>query len=129
MRPIRIAFATAAALAAFSLPATAQRSDNTSFFPSFGTGQSIAATTTSASVTLTGAALNDSELYILNAGTDTVFCRWGAGAQTAVNTDIAIPTGVGPQIFTKGAGTTVVACIAASTTATVRIITGRGNFN
>src|SRR3982751_806260 len=79
-------------------PAFAQVGTNLPFYPTPVSTQSIAATTTSSSVTFTGTSLNDTELYVYNAGTDAVFCRWGAGAQTATTAGLPIPSGT-VQIF------------------------------
>jgi len=103
------------------------------FQPNFGGTQAISGTTTSASVTLTTADLQNPELRIYNSGTVAVFCRWGIGAQTALTSDIAIAPGA-TQLYTKGtvvAGqgqTQAVACITASGTATVYVITGVGGW-
>jgi hypothetical protein len=103
------------------------------FAPNFGATQIINATTTSSSVTFsTTTDLRNSELMIYNAGTGLAFCRWGQGAQTAVTTDVPIPSGT-VQIFTKfrsetgGVGTNqAVACITGVGTATVYAVTGFG---
>src|SRR4051794_26303396 len=100
MRPIRKALLAAAALAAFSLPAIGQVGTRLPFYPRPASTQSISATTTSASITFTGESLNDSELYVYNAGTDAVFCRWGVGAQTATTAALPIPSGT-VQIFNR----------------------------
>jgi hypothetical protein len=112
-------------LLAFSaFPALAQgRSNN--FFPLAGAGQSIAATTTASSITLTGESLNRADLWIYNAGTDYVFCRWGVGAQTATTGGLPIPSGT-VNIVSKGIGTDTVSCRANTTTATVYIVPGDG---
>jgi hypothetical protein len=117
----------AAGLALVLLPGSAfaqGRSNN--FLPLAGAGQSIAATTTSGSVTLTGESLNQADIWIFNAGTDYVFCRWGVGAQTAATTDIPFPSGT-VNIVSRGAtGVNTVACRANTTTATVYIVPGNG---
>jgi hypothetical protein len=111
-------------LLAFSaFPVLAQGRLN-NFTPLPGGGQSIAATTTSASITLSGEALNQADLWIFNAGADYVFCRWGVGAQTAATTGLPIPAG-GVFITSKGTADTV-ACRANTTTATVYIVPGVG---
>lgn len=126
MKRSRIALTAAALWAAFSLPAQAQSSSRANFIPQVGAGITISATTTSAGATLPGV---NQELYIMNSGTDLVFCRWGAGAQTATTADIPIPTGA-PQIFGSGLPpATGIACIANATTATVRIIPGNGGYH
>jgi hypothetical protein len=63
------------------------------FIPNMGGTQTIAATTTSASVTLTATDLQNTDLNLFNLGTGLVFCRWGNGAQTAVLTDMPVPVG------------------------------------
>jgi hypothetical protein len=104
--------------------AFAQVGTNLPFYPRPTSTQSIAATTTSASVTFTGESLNDTELYVYNAGTDAVFCRWGVGAQTATTSALPIPSGT-VQVFNRN-GATVFACRTFTTTATVYITTGNG---
>jgi hypothetical protein len=105
-------------------PAFAQVGTNLPFYPTPVSTQSLAATTTSASITFTGTSLNDTELYVYNAGTDAVFCRWGVGAQTATTAGLPIPSGT-VQIFSRN-GATVFACRTFTTTATVYVTTGNG---
>jgi hypothetical protein len=69
---------------------------------------------------------------IYNAGTGLAFCRWGQGAQTALTTDVPVPSGT-VQIFTKfrsetgGVATNqAVACITGVGTATIYVVTGFG---
>lgn len=108
----------------FATAAIAQRA--LSFAPDFGVGGNISATTTSASITLTGGNLaNDTDLLIGNSGTVAVNCRWGVGAQTALVTDVLIPAGQSATFGRNAA--TVVACITASGTATVNVVAGVGN--
>jgi hypothetical protein len=110
-------------LVLLSGPAFAQgRSNN--FTPLTGAGQSIAATTTSASITFAGESLNQADLWIFNAGTDYVFCRWGVGAQTATTAGTPFPSGSVNIVSRNGADT--LACRANTTTATVYIIPGNG---
>src|SRR4051794_12222068 len=104
--------------------ALAQVGTNSPFYPTPVSTLSLAATTTSSSVTFTGNSLNDTELYVYNAGTDLVFCRWGEGAQTATTTGLPIPSGT-VQIFNRN-GATVFACRSSTTTATVYVTTGNG---
>jgi hypothetical protein len=111
-------------LAILSGSAFAQVGTNNPFYPTPLSTQSIAATTTSASITFTGTSLNDTELYVYNAGTDAVFCRWGVGAQTATTAGLPIPSGT-VQIFNRN-GATVFACRTFTTTATVYVTTGNG---
>jgi hypothetical protein len=110
------------AFSAFS--AFAQVGTNLPFYPRPASTQSLSATTTSSSVTFTGESLNDTELYVYNAGTDLVFCRWGVGAQTATTAGLPIPSGT-VQIFSRNSAT-VFACRSSTTTATVYITTGNG---
>jgi uncharacterized membrane protein len=110
------------AFSAFS--AFAQVGTNNPFYPTPVSTQSLAATTTSSSVTFTGNSLNDTELYVYNAGTDLVFCRWGIGAQTATTAGLPIPSGT-VQIFNRNSAT-VFACRSSTTTATVYVTTGNG---
>jgi hypothetical protein len=98
------------------------RSNN--FTPLTGAGQSIAATTTSASITFAGESLNQADLWIFNAGTDYVFCRWGVGAQTATTAGTPFPSGSVNIVSRNGADT--LACRANTTTATVYIMPGNG---
>jgi hypothetical protein len=105
-------------------PAIAQVGTNLPFYPTPVSTQSLAATTTSSSITFTGTSLNDTELYVYNAGTDAVFCRWGVGAQTATTAGLPIPSGT-VQIFSRN-GATVFACRTFTTTATVYVTTGNG---
>jgi hypothetical protein len=112
-------------LLAFSAgSAFAQVGTNLPFYPRPASTQSLSATTTSSSVTFTGESLNDTELYVYNAGTDLVFCRWGVGAQTATTGGLPIPSGT-VQIFSRNSAT-VFACRTSTTTATVYITTGNG---
>src|SRR3954470_4610028 len=110
------------AFSAFS--AFAQVGTNLPFYPTPVSTQSIAATTTSSSITFTGSSLNDTELYVYNAGTDAVFCRWGVGAQPATTAGLPIPSGT-VQIFSRN-NATVFACRTFTTTATVYVTTGNG---
>jgi hypothetical protein len=105
-------------------PAIAQVGTNNPFYPTPTSTQSLAATTTSSSITFTGTSLNDTELYVYNAGTDLVFCRWGVGAQTATTAALPIPSGT-VQIFNRNSAT-VFACRSSTTTATVYVTTGNG---
>jgi hypothetical protein len=105
-------------------PALAQVGTNNPFYPTPASGQTLSATTTSSSITFTGTSLNDTELYVYNAGTDLVFCRWGVGAQTATTAGLPIPSGT-VQIFNRNSAT-VFACRSSTTTATVYVTTGNG---
>jgi hypothetical protein len=128
-----VLLASLAALgAAFSfVPVSAQNVRQELFLPDYGTNQTVSATTTSSSVTLTGNSLNDSIIRISNAGTVTVFCRAGNGAQTATAADVAILGGSSMHISKPTPGPVVintVACLASSTTATVYVSTGNNGF-
>jgi hypothetical protein len=115
----------AAGLALALLPGSAFAQGRTNnFTPLTGAGQSIAATTTSASITFSGESLNQADLWIFNAGTDYVFCRWGVGAQTATTAGTPFPSGSVNIVSRNGADT--LACRANTTTATVYIMPGNG---
>jgi hypothetical protein len=96
------------------------------FTPSYGQNKTISATTTSTSVTWTGAGITDPDMLVLNTGTVVVFFRCGVGAQTATSADAPIPGG-GYFTFEKGNKADTCAFLAASTTATVYAITGFGS--
>jgi hypothetical protein len=110
-------------LLAFSAIPALAASEN--FLPLAGGGLSISATTTSAFVTLTGEALNQSDLWIVNAGGDLVFCRSGIGATTATTAGLPIPAST-VVIISRANGADTVACRTATTTATVYIVPGVG---
>ncbi len=119
---------------ALSLPALAQQGPGGpgNFTPNFGATQIISATTGSSAVTFAADgvdATRNSELMIYNAGTGLAFCRWGNGNQTALATDVPIPSGT-VQVFYKNkapTGTTQqVACITTTGTASVYVLTGQG---
>jgi hypothetical protein len=111
-------------LAILSGSAFAQVGTNLPFYPRPASTQSISATTTSSSITFSGESLNDTELYVYNAGTDLVFCRWGVGAQTATTAALPIPSGT-VQVFNRN-NATAFACRTSTTTATVYVSTGSG---
>lgn len=91
------------------------------FAPNGSATVSIAATTTSASVTLDQFS---NVVRVVNAGTDTVFIKFGKGATTATATDMPVLASA-TETFTKGDNTTV-AARAATTTATVYFTNGEG---
>lgn len=130
MRRIASVGSLAALVAAFSLPALGQAMRQDLFLPDYGTGQTIAATTTTASVTLTGNSLNDSIIRISNAGAAAVFCRAGNGAQTATAADVALLAGTSMIISRPTLSTPIntVACLASTGTATVYVITGNNGY-
>ena len=95
------------------------------FSPVFGAGVSISVTNVSANQALDAtAAAAYKQIYVFNAGTATVFVRWGSGSQTAITADIALPSG-SVQVFFKGAADNI-AAITASGTATLYAIPGLG---
>jgi hypothetical protein len=96
------------------------------FAPKRGETVNIAATATSASVTLSDSATNSSNMRVYNAGPSTVFLRVGVAAQTASATaDMPIPAG-GVENFYKGKADTVAAVCASGGTATVYLTPGEG---
>ena len=97
-------------------------------YPSFGTTQSISATATSSSVTLTN--VGQQVLYVVNEGPDGVYIRYGNGAQTALTTDYRIPANTERYLTRRdgSAGDTVVAAVCDSgETATVYVSIGEGS--
>jgi hypothetical protein len=131
MKRIASVASLAALWAVFSYgPSHAQNVRQEVYLPTYGSNQTISATTTSSSVTLTGNSLNDAIVRISNAGTVAVFCRLGNGAQTATAADVAILGGTTMHISrpTVAAPITVVACLASTTTATVYVSTGNNGF-
>lgn len=106
------------------------------FRPSVGTTKTLSATNTTSSVTFdakdvsasttnAGTIGGHSVIRVYNAGTATVFCRWGTGAQTATTSDMPLIPGV-VEVFTKAWADDVFAGITASSTATVYITCGEG---
>lgn len=85
--------------------------------------KSISVTDTSGSSTFTGASAE--QLRIYNAGNNMAFIRWGAGAQTALTTDMPIPAG-GIEVFYKGSNDTLAAICSTSSTTTLYCTSGRG---
>lgn len=85
-----------------------------------GAGQSISATTTSASVTLNAVGAAATRVEIVNSGTTPVAVRIGAGAQTAVAADYVILGGQS-RIISKAPGNDTVAAIMLSGTATIYV--------
>jgi hypothetical protein len=83
---------------------------------------SLSASTTSAEVTTLSA--SDNIVRIYNATSAVAYVRWGTTAQTAVTTDLAIPSGA-VEAFTKNNATRI-AAILASGTGSVYITTGNG---
>lgn len=87
--------------------------------------KTISASTTSANAAWTaGVGDKVTELRVYNAATAVAFIRWGTGAQTAVNTDMAIAPGA-TEVFYKGYSNNV-AVILASGTGSVYVSAGEG---
>lgn len=86
--------------------------------------QIISGATTSSSVTFTGALGLLRQVRIYNAGSSTIFVRFGQVSATAVVTDMAIPSGA-IEVFDLVMNDTV-AAITASSTATVYVTLGLG---
>lgn len=84
---------------------------------------SLAVGTSSAEVT--GLNNLDNIVRLYNAGTTTMFVRWGTTAQTAVATDLAIAPGAVENFFKANA--TRLAAISTGT-GTLYITTGNGNL-
>jgi hypothetical protein len=96
------------------------------FYPAGNNTVNIAATATTSSVSLTNPiAANSPDVRIYNAGPNTVFVRWGIGAQTALATDMPIPAGA-IENFYKAQSDTFAAICAATQTATVYFTPGTG---
>lgn len=102
------------------------------FRPSVGTTKTLSASSSSSSVTFDAKdvasstnASGHSVIRVYNAGTATVFCRWGTGAQTATTSDMPLIPGV-VEVFNKAWADDVFAGITASSTATVYITCGEG---
>ncbi len=114
------------------------------FSPSVGTTKTLSATNSSSSVTFDskdvvsstsatgtsgstidrGTVGGHSVIRVYNAGTATVFCRWGNGAQTATTSDMPLIPGV-VEVFSKADQDNTFAGITASSTATVYITCGK----
>jgi hypothetical protein len=91
------------------------------FAPDSNGTQTVSATTTSASVTVSA---YSSAVMITNAGTGTAFVRFGTGAQTATTADTPILPSM-YYVLSKGQNTTV-AVVCGTGTATVYVTTGEG---
>lgn len=87
-----------------------------------GATVSISATSTSGSASVTAA---NNSVRVDNLGPNKVFIRWGAGAQTAVTTDMPVPNGA-TEIFDKGRADTLAAICASGETATLYVTSGEG---
>lgn len=99
---------------------------NNIFLPKFGALSTISATNSSSSVTVSANSGNN--IVVRNLGTATVFIRWGYGAQTAVTTDFPLIAGEGINLRIDSTKATTVAAITASSTATVYVSPGSGEF-
>lgn len=115
------------------------------FRPSTGITKTLSATSSSSSVTFdakdvsasssaTGASGSTvdrgtfgghSVMRVYNAGTQTAFCRWGTGAQTATTSDMPLIPGV-VEVFAKAWADDTFAAITSSSTATIYITCGEG---
>ena len=102
------------------------------FRPSTGTTKTLSASSSSSSVTFDAKDVQSSTnacghqvIRVYNAGLVTVFCRWGAGAQTATTSDMPVVPGV-VEVFSKAPGDDTFAGITASGTATVYTTCGEG---
>lgn len=95
-------------------------------FSPTGATVSLAVTTTTGSVALTapgGSGGSDVRLY--NAGGSLVFVAFGSSTVQAAVTSLPLPAGQ-TEVFSVGPGSTHVAAITASGTATLYATTGRG---
>lgn len=106
------------------------------FRPTVGTTKTLSATSTSGSVTFdakdvsssttnAGTIGGHSVMRVYNAGTQTAFCRWGTGAQTATTADMPLIPGV-VEVFDKCYADDTFAAITATSTATIYITCGEG---
>lgn len=97
--------------------------ETAAFSPYFGQTQSIAATTTSASVTLSGTGVQSKGMLIANSGTVPIHYRCGEGAQTATTADPVVLGGES-RVFLKQDGHNTVAIRTNTGTATVFVCPG-----
>lgn len=89
--------------------------------------KTISATSTSSSASWTGACITTEQFRVVNVGPNTAFFRCGVGAQTALTTDVAIPSGI-IEIYTKGSLTDTCAAITSgANTATLYFTAGTGD--
>jgi hypothetical protein len=96
------------------------------FTPSLGASVIVSASTSSADESITIKPSNQpAQLLITNGGSVVVYVRWGTGAQTATNADVAIPGGQW-RLFTVEPGVDTVAALTASSTASVYFCPGHG---
>jgi len=94
------------------------------FQPDSSSGFILAATTTSVSSTAGQFNANQESFYVYNSGASLVHLRWGKGAQTALVTDLALPSGSIQTFGKEGADTIAVICDTG--TATVYVAPGEG---
>lgn len=96
------------------------------FTPDTANTKTLAATSTSASVTLATPDVSSNVLRIVNLGPNTAFLRWGVGAQTALTTDMPMLSGT-VEVFSKSTtADTVAAICAGGNSATIYITAGEG---
>lgn len=89
--------------------------------------KTVSATSTTSSAAFTGACITTEQVRVVNVGPNTAFFRCGVGAQTAVTTDVAIPSGIA-EIYTKGSLTDTCAAITSgANTATLYFTAGTGD--
>jgi hypothetical protein len=91
------------------------------FAPQYGYGQTVAPTTSSASVTVAGAPA----VCLTNLGAVTVYVRLTAAASTATAADYPVPAGAQVSLASSFSQT-VLSFLAASGTGSLHIITGEG---
>lgn len=93
------------------------------FTPLLNSTVSISATSTSGSTTVSS---NGSNLLITNSGPNTVFVRWGVGAQTATTADMPVLSGTQVIVSRTLSVDTVAAICASGQTASVSFCPGEG---
>lgn len=99
---------------------------SSNFTPLTGTAQTIGATSTSSSVTLSAIGTDATEILLVNRGPNTAKFRFGIGAQTAVfATDCPIPSGAS-FVIGKGNANTVAAITTGAETASLDVQPGYG---
>lgn len=104
---------------------SASSSSSSVTFDSKDVSSSASSTGTSGSVIDRGTIGGHQVIRVYNAGTATVFVRWGTGAQTATTADMPVVPGV-VELFSKAPADDTFAGITASSTATVYITCGEG---
>lgn len=89
--------------------------------------KTVSATSTTSSAAFTGACITTEQLRVANVGPNTAFFRCGVGAQTAVTTDIPVPSGI-VEMFTVGSLVDTCAGITSgANTATLYFTKGTGD--